>query len=74
MAGDFGTQFMPQMTISTYDNGWGDMQTVDADQISLHPGAHVFHYASTCFEGLKASLSACDKVAKYCFYLRLILH
>lgn len=54
MAGEFGTSFMPQMTISQYDNGWSDMQTVDADSISLHPGAHVFHYASTCFEGLKA--------------------
>jgi len=48
MAGEFGTQFMPQMTISTYDNGWSDMQTIDADRISLH--------ASTCFEGLKAFL------------------
>ncbi len=56
MAGEFGTQFMPQMTISNYDNGWGEMQTVDADKICLHPGAHVFHYASTCFEGLKAFL------------------
>lgn len=54
MAGEFGTKFMPQMTLSNYDNGWGDMQTVNADAISLHPGAHVFHYASTCFEGLKA--------------------
>ncbi len=56
MAGEFGTQFMPQMTISTFDNGWGDIQTIDADKINLHPGAHVFHYASTCFEGLKAFL------------------
>jgi len=56
MALDFGTRFMPQMTISNFDNGWSDIQTVDADAISLHPGAHVFHYASTCFEGLKAFL------------------
>lgn len=56
MAGAFGTSFMPQMTMCTYDNGWSDMQTVNADAISLHPGAHVFHYASTCFEGLKAFL------------------
>lgn len=27
---------------------------VSSDHISLHPGAHVLHYASTCFEGLKA--------------------
>jgi len=54
MAGEFGTAFMPQMTLSTHDNGWSDIETVSADSISLHPGAHVFHYASTCFEGLKA--------------------
>lgn len=24
------------------------------EPLSLHPGAHVFHYASTCFEGFKA--------------------
>ena len=56
MAGTFGTSFMPQMTMSTFDNGWSEMQTVNADAISLHPGAHVFHYSSTCFEGLKAFL------------------
>ncbi len=54
MAGEFGTQFMPQMTISEYDGKWSDVKTVDSDKISLHPGAHVYHYASTCFEGLKA--------------------
>jgi len=54
MAGEFGTQFMPQMTISEYKDGWSQSQTVDSDKISLHPGAHVYHYASTCFEGLKA--------------------
>jgi len=54
MAGEFGTQFMPQMTLSEFDKGWSEIRTVAADEISLHPGAHVFHYASTCFEGLKA--------------------
>lgn len=54
MAGDFGTRFMPQMTMSVFDQSWGEMQIVDSNSISLHPGAHVFHYASTCFEGLKA--------------------
>lgn len=56
MAGEFGTQFMPQMSLSKFDNGWSEMQIVPTDSISLHPGAHVFHYASTCFEGLKAFL------------------
>lgn len=27
---------------------------VASDSIQLHPGAHVLHYSSTCFEGLKA--------------------
>lgn len=27
---------------------------VPSDSIQLHPGAHVLHYSSTCFEGLKA--------------------
>ena len=26
----------------------------EVDNYSLHPGAHIFHYASGCFEGLKA--------------------
>src|SRR5690606_30238578 len=29
-------------------------EIVPSDSLKLHPGAHVLHYASTCFEGLKA--------------------
>lgn len=54
MAGDFGTKFLPEMAICHFDNGWSEEQMVSSDSLSLHPGAHVFHYASTCFEGLKA--------------------
>jgi len=51
----FGTVFMPEMTISHFDgNTWSDGQVVASDSLNLHPGAHVLHYASTCFEGLKA--------------------
>lgn len=51
----FGTVFMPEMALTTFDDkGWSTPEQVPADQISLHPGAHVLHYASTCFEGLKA--------------------
>lgn len=51
----FGSVFMPQMALSTFDGeGWSNISHVAADQLSLHPGAHVLHYASTCFEGLKA--------------------
>jgi len=54
MALDFGTQFMPEMTVSTFDGGWSPIKLQASDSISMHPGAHVLHYASTCFEGLKA--------------------
>ncbi|MFC3123154.1 branched-chain amino acid aminotransferase [Agaribacter flavus] len=51
----FGTVFMPQMAITKFENGnWTDTTTVSSDSISIHPGAHVLHYSSTCFEGLKA--------------------
>lgn len=51
----FGTVFMPQMTMATYDNGqWSEVRTVPSDRLEFHPGAHVLHYSSTCFEGLKA--------------------
>lgn len=51
----FGSVFMPEMAISWFDGeGWSEAQVVASDSISLHPGAHVLHYASTCFEGLKA--------------------
>jgi len=62
MAGDFGTQFLPQMAISHYDGQWSQEKMVASDSLTLHPGAHVLHYASTCFEGLKAG---CACIALY---------
>ncbi len=51
----FGTVFMPEMAISNFDGEkWTDAQLVPSDSLTFHPGAHVLHYASTCFEGLKA--------------------
>lgn len=51
----FGTVFMPEMTIAEYkDQSWSQPRLSPLDAIPLHPGAHVLHYASTCFEGLKA--------------------
>lgn len=51
----FGTVFMPEMSISWFDGeGWSTAERVASDSIQLHPGAHVLHYSSTCFEGLKA--------------------
>lgn len=51
----FGTVFMPKMALTTFENNqWSAAAIVAADSIQLHPGAHVLHYSSTCFEGLKA--------------------
>lgn len=51
----FGTLFMPEMALATFENGvWSEASMVSASSIAMHPGAHVLHYSSTCFEGLKA--------------------
>lgn len=51
----FGSIFMPEMAITWFDGAqWSPAEQVSSDQIQLHPGAHVLHYSSTCFEGLKA--------------------
>ncbi len=51
----FGSLFMPKMALTSFDGQtWQTPKMVPSDSISLHPGAHVLHYSSTCFEGLKA--------------------
>ncbi|MGX5914445.1 branched-chain amino acid aminotransferase [Aliidiomarina sp. Khilg15.8] len=51
----FGTVFMPEMAFTQFEESrWTTPQIIPSDSISLHPGAHVLHYSSTCFEGLKA--------------------
>ena len=46
---------MSQMALAKYENhAWSASSIVPSDKIELHPGAHVLHYSSTCFEGLKA--------------------
>ena len=51
----FGSTFSAQMTIARFKDGrWSEMEAVPVAPISLHPAAHVLHYASSCFEGLKA--------------------
>ena len=51
----FGTVFCDQMTIARFENGgWGEGSIEPLAPLSLHPAAHVLHYASTCFEGFKA--------------------
>ena len=51
----FGTVFMPEMALAQFDGSdWSAPKIVPSDSLTLHPGAHVLHYSSTCFEGLKA--------------------
>ena len=52
---EFGKSFTTQMVISNYQhNQWSTPQVQPLAPLSLHPGTHVLHYSSTCFEGLKA--------------------
>lgn len=51
----FGTVFADTMTVTRYVDGvWSAVESIPVAPLSIHPGAHVLHYASTCFEGLKA--------------------
>jgi len=51
----FGTQFTARMVKATYSDGqWSDVQSVPLEPLSMHPATHALHYASECFEGLKA--------------------
>ncbi len=51
----FGSQFAPTVMRAEYTDGrWSDVQVAPSDKLELHPASHVLHYASSCFEGLKA--------------------
>lgn len=51
----FGTEFCDHFAIARFDNGaWQAAEIRPLEPLSLHPASHVFHYASTCFEGFKA--------------------
>lgn len=51
----FGTVFCDHISIVRFAGGaWQAPAVEPLKPLSLHPAAHVFHYASTCFEGFKA--------------------
>ncbi len=52
----FGSLFGDQMTVAPLAEGSYDYQgsAQAVEDLRLHPAAHVLHYASACFEGLKA--------------------
>lgn len=51
----FGTVFAETMAAAVFADGrWAEPHLGLVDSLSLHPGSHVLHYGSACFEGLKA--------------------
>ncbi len=53
--GQFGTEFCDHFAIARFkNNAWSNAAIEPLQPLALHPAAHVFHYASTCFEGFKA--------------------
>lgn len=51
----FGSVFTSLMSTADYADGtWSEPRLVPVAPIPMHPAAHVLHYASCCFEGLKA--------------------
>ncbi|PID66745.1 MAG: branched-chain-amino-acid transaminase [Gammaproteobacteria bacterium] len=51
----FGTRFFDEITLTTFDgHNWSDTVFQSSKTLPLHPATHVLHYASACFEGMKA--------------------
>ncbi|MEM8683653.1 MAG: branched-chain amino acid aminotransferase [Pseudomonadota bacterium] len=51
----FGTSFCDHFATARFENGaWQAPEIVPLRPLEMHPASHVFHYASTCFEGFKA--------------------
>ena len=51
----FGASFTDRMAVAEFTGGqWGSFRLDPVAPLSLHPAAHVLHYGSACFEGLKA--------------------
>lgn len=60
----FGTLFGDHMAVATYEDGEYDYSGPQLlENFSLHPATHVLHYASECFEGLKAHRQVDGSVA-----------
>lgn len=51
----FGSVYTDQMIVAHYKNGeWSDAVIQPFGDFKLSPAAHVLHYGSECFEGMKA--------------------
>ncbi len=59
----FGTTFTANMVTSYFSEGqWSRPALEPVAPFAIHPATHVLHYASECFEGLKAYRSASGDV------------
>lgn len=59
----FGTVFAERMAVSRYaDGAFSTPELVPVAGLDLHPAAHVLHYGSACFEGMKAHRGVDGKV------------
>ncbi len=55
----FGAAFTERMAVVEFAGGrWTEPRLDPVAPLSLHPAAHVLHYGSACFEGLKAHRGA----------------
>jgi len=62
----FGTVFCDDYVSVRYvDGSWQQPAIQPMGPIPMHPASHVFHYASTCFEGFKAYRFADGKARIY---------
>lgn len=60
---EFGTVFFDEISYTKFDGkAWTDTVFAPSNQLPIHPASHVLHYASTCFEGLKAFKNKNGKV------------
>lgn len=51
----FGSVFTDRLSMARWaDDVWSAPALEPVEPLALHPASHVFHYGSTCFEGLKA--------------------
>ncbi len=63
---EFGTVFFDEISLANFDGAkWSDTSFAPSDRLPLHPASHVLHYASTCFEGMKAFRAADGSVCVF---------
>lgn len=59
----FGTILVDHMSVARWCDGmWDTPKLGPLEPLPLHPAAHVLHYGSACFEGLKAHRGVDDVV------------